>query len=146
MLFQKGQHTFAVIIYMISNKNQIVFGSDNMIPNTKSNCFDSNHVISRKVNIVLAMIIWFPKSQKWNSPGICLVPQLHNCGDGNGVEYKWNQNEICLTELENTKLKCLAFRQGGNWRKTNFQNSACLFQNTPNKVWLYFSLLFISLL
>ena len=82
---------------------------------------------------------WFPKSQKGNSPGICLVPQLHNCGDGNGVEYKWNQNEKCLTKLENTKLKCLAFHPGGNWRKANFQNSACLFKNTPNKVWICFS-------
>ena len=81
-------------------------------------------------------LIWFPKSQKWNSSGICLVAQLGNCGDGNGVEYKWNRNEICLTQLENTEWKCLEFRQEGNWRKSNSQNSDCLSQSTPNKVWL----------
>ena len=93
----------------------------------------------KQLKYLFCDLIWFPKSQKWNSSGICFVPQLGNCGDGNGVEYKWNRNEICLTQLENTEWKYLAFHQEGNWRKSNSQNSSCLCQSTPNKVCCLFS-------
>ena len=52
---------------------------------------------------------------------------------------KWNMfNRTWKYKIEMFSIPS----QGGNCGKTNFQNSvACLFQNTPNKVWLYFSLL-----
>ena len=62
----KTQHTIKLVLAVISKR---------------SNSFVSDHMVLKKSEMK------FPRDMS--------RAQLHNCGDGNGVEYKWNQNEKC---------------------------------------------------